>query len=232
MSNKMIYVQPTLDNMVWPTSISSYHKRVKENLGEKIDENFRLWFVENACHGAPDVIGPMLLGGGDPDAWLSRLVSYDGVTSQVLRDLVGWVERGEEPHAYGGYELTRDNQLVLPATAAERKGVQPLVRLTANGGARAEVKVGQPVTFVGWAEQPANAGGVVAADWDFEGTGAYQPADARLDGAPGVVELKAMHAFERPGTYFTSFRVGAHCEGANGRGLKAQNLARARVVVT
>jgi hypothetical protein len=232
MSSKMIYVQPTLDNMVWPTSISSYHKRVKENLGEKIDENFRLWFVENAPHGAPEFLGPLIAQEKVPArVWNSRLVPYDGATSQALRDVVAWVEQGAAPHSYADYELSRDNQLLLKRTAAERRGVQPVVRLTANGGARAEVRAGEPVRFVGVAEQPPGAGTIVRAEWDFEGVGDFSPAEPKVDGLSAAVEVKATHTFGMPGTYFTSFRVGGHCDGAKGQGLPVLNLARVRVVV-
>ena len=40
-----------------------------------------------------------------------------------------------------------DGQILLPATAAERRGIQSVVTLTANGGERADVAVGQPVAF-------------------------------------------------------------------------------------
>ena len=41
---------------------------------------------------------------------------------------------------------------------------------------RTEVAVGQPVTFTAKIDMPPNTGSVVAADWDFEGAGAYAEA--------------------------------------------------------
>jgi hypothetical protein len=205
---------------------------VREDLGDKINDHFRMWFVENACHGAPEMIGPMIASEKvAPEVWLSRLVSYDPVTAQALRDLVGWVENGVEPHAYADYQLTRDNQLILPKSAAERRGVQPIVAAKANGGLRAEVQVGETVDFVGVAEQPPNAGSIVGAEWDFEGAGAFVPADARIDGSSAQVEVKATHAYLKPGVYFASFRAGGHCDGAKGQGPSVKNIARVRVVV-
>jgi hypothetical protein len=110
--------------------------------------------------------------------------------------------------------------------------VQPTVSLKADGGARTEVKVGQPVSFTAIAEQPPEAGTIVAADWDFEGVGAYRPAEPRVDGSQARVEIAATHAYAKPGVYFACFRAGGHCDGAAGKGLPVQNLARVRVVVS
>ena len=52
----------------------------------------------------------------------------------------------------------------MPATAGQRKGIQPVVELKANGGERAEVAVGEPVTFTATIETPPKGGKVVAAD--------------------------------------------------------------------
>ncbi|HEX5586862.1 MAG TPA: hypothetical protein VFZ17_06100 [Acidimicrobiia bacterium] len=231
-AGKMIYVQPTLDNMVWPTTIWPYDRMLRENLGSETDDHYRLWFVENACHGAPDSIGPMISSTErDPAVWRSRLVSYDGATSQALRDVVAWVEDDVAPPFYRGYELTRDNRLVLPPTAAERGGIQPLVTSAANGGIRAEVVVGEPVTFTGRGEQPPGMGTIVGAEWDFEGRDEWTPSAITVDGTSASVEVSDSHTYTEPGTYFPSFRVGAHRLGAAGTGLPVQNLARARVVV-
>ena len=49
---------------------------------------------------------------------------------QSLRDLVAWVEDAVVP---AGTSYTfRDGKVTLPATAAERGGIQPVVRATAN----------------------------------------------------------------------------------------------------
>jgi hypothetical protein len=229
LTNKMIYVQPTLDAQVWPTTIWPYQRMLSESLGDQTDAHFRLWFVENAPHGAPEFIGPALTPEKDPGVWQSRLVSYDGVSAQALRDVVRWAEDDIAPPMYRGYALTRDNQLQLPSTASERAGVQPLVTAQAGGAARAEVRVGEPVTFLGTAEQPPGMGTVVHAEWDFEGRGAFESFDI---GSPSSsVDVKAEHAYAEPGTYFASFRVGAYRDGV-ATGPTIDNLARVRVVVS
>ena len=75
-----------------------------------------------------------------------RIVSYLGVLHQALRDLSAWVEKGVEPPQSTNYKVV-DGQVQVPPTAAERKGIQPVVTVKANGGARAEAAAGQPVTF-------------------------------------------------------------------------------------
>jgi hypothetical protein len=108
--------------------------------------------------------------------------------------------------------------------------VQPTAGAAANGGARAEVKVGETVRFVGRAAQPPGAGTIVAAEWDFEGKGAFVRHLVPGDTADVLVE--ATHAYAAPGTYFACFRVGAHRNGRDGRAPFARNNARVRVVVT
>jgi hypothetical protein len=228
----MIYVQPTLDAQVWPTTIFPYVNLLKHNLGDRLDDHFRIWFVQNAPHGTPEFLGPLLTDEKDPGVWTSRLVSYDGATAEALRQVVRWVEEGVPPTHYSGYALTRDNALSLPATAAERGGVQPLVTATANGGVRAEVKVGETVRFDGVAEQPPGAGTIVLAQWDFEGRGTWEHGHAEVDGSSSKVSISTTHAYAKPGTYFAALRVGAHSQGAKGQDPKVLNLARVRVVVS
>jgi hypothetical protein len=231
-AGKMIYVAPSLDNMVWPVSAGSYHDLVRRALGDWIDDQYRLWWVENSAHGAPEFIGPMQTSEKDPNVWLTRLVSYDSVTSQALRELVGWVEEGVAPRSYTGYEFTRDNELKLPPTAAARAGVQPVVSAQVNGGLVANVRVAETTTFTGAAEQPPGAGTIVRAEWDFEGRGTWDAHDDLVDGSKASITSTTTHAYDRPGTYFASYRVAAHCDGAKGKGLPIENLARVRVVVS
>lgn len=232
LTNKMIYVQPTSDAQVWPTTIFPYDARIRANLADRVDEHYRLWFVQNSPHGTPEFIGPATTSERDPGVWRGRLVSYDGVTAQALRDVIRWVEDDVAPPFYTGVHLTRDNALVYPPTAAGRGGVQPVVTVAVDGAALAEIRVGESVALTGTGEQPPGAGAIVAAEWDFEGRGDWAPADTPVDGASSTVSATVSHTYTAPGTYFAGFRVGAHRDGAKGRGPLAQNLARARVVVT
>ena len=123
-------------------------------------------------------------------------------------------------------------QVQVPATAAERRGVQPVVELKANGGVRVEVKVGEPVAFTATIETPPGAGSVVAAEWDFEGVGDY-PLAAAIETPRPAVSLSATHAFARPGTYFAVLRATSQRQGdAKTPYGRIQNIDRVRVVVS
>jgi len=126
-----------------------------------------------------------------------------------------------------------DGQVQVPPTAAERKGIQPVVTLTANGGERADVRVGEPVTFSAGIEVPPGTGVVVGAEWDFEGLGDY-PIKEQFD--PGRradrLTLQRTHTFTRPGTYFPALRASSQHPGDAGTIFaRPQNLGRVRVVV-
>jgi hypothetical protein len=113
-----------------------------------------------------------------------------------------------------------------------RKGIQPVVKLTANGRERAEVEVGEVVEFIAETEVPPSAGAIVAAAWDFDGAGQFPVVGQSLDGSARVLTLYASHAFNEPGTYFPAILVGAQREGDTTRPYaRVDNLGRVRVVV-
>ena len=120
---------------------------------------------------------------------------------------------------------------VVPANAGVRKGIQPVVELTVNGGKRAEVKVGKPVTFSAHIQMPPEAGKVVAADWDFKGEGKnYVAAD--IGTIRPAVQLKATYTFTKPGTYFPVLHATSQREGDPDTPWgRIENLDRVRVVV-
>jgi len=157
------------------------------------------------------------------------------VLHQALRDLSAWVEKGVEPPASTNYKVV-DGQVQVPSTAANRKGIQPVVAVNANGGARAEVGAGQPVTFTAVIEVPPQTGRVVAAKWDFEGAGNFpvveQLTNANTNDSGTLVTLKTTYTFSKPGTYFPALHAVSQREGdAKTPYARIQNLGRVRVVV-
>ena len=221
---KMIVVESLMDQDALPWQADWYRAKVKGNLGPQLDENFRLWFTDHAIHGDQEKQE-------DP----THTVSYMGILQQALRDLSAWVEKGVEPPASTSYKVD-DGQVVVPATAVDRKGVQPVVTLNANGGARADVAVNQPVKFSAIVEVPPNTGKVVAAEWDFEGQGTFpiaqniENSDSKSSGAR--VCLTMSHAFPKPGTYFPVLRATSQRDGDEHTPYaRIHNLARVRVVV-
>ena len=126
----------------------------------------------------------------------------------------------------------QNGQVHVPASAAERKGIQPVVHLEVNGADRAEVAVGDVVTFIAEIEVPPSPGAVVSAEWDFEGVGTYPDIAELGDPTSGTVRVTATHAFTDPGTYFPTLRVASQRERDTSTPFaRSMNLVRARVVV-
>jgi hypothetical protein len=230
---KMIVVECLMDEAAYPWQADWYRSKVQAALGSRLDDNYRLWFVDNAMHVSPTSY--MTPGEGGPidagHSWVdTHIVSYSGIVQQALRDVATWAERGISPAESTSYEVV-DGQVIVPQAASARRGIQPVVTLTANGSERAVVRVGEPVEFKAVAETPAHSGSIVSAEWDFDGHGAYPE---RSEVAPEAkVSLTATHTFEVPGTYFPALRVAANRAGDRKTSYAlARNLARVRVVVT
>ncbi|MGC4054534.1 MAG: hypothetical protein QM757_36100 [Paludibaculum sp.] len=215
---KMIVVESLWDQDAFPWQADWYAGKVRAALGPRFDQNFRLYFIDHALHG--DV---------ERQADPAHTVSYVGALQQALRDLSAWVEKGVVPPASTNYRVD-SGQVTVPATAAERKGLQPVVTLRANGQDRAEVRAGATVTLSGRVQVPPHTGQLVAIEWDAEGTGRFEPASLAGEGAEVAVKLQ--HAYTRPGTWFAVLRATSQREG-DGASPYARigNLARVRVVV-
>ena len=215
---KVILVEALWDSEAYPWQADWYRARVQEHHGDAGDDRFRLWFVDRALHGDTQEQR-------DP----TRTVSYVGVLHQALRDLAAWVEDGVEPPVSTAYEVV-DGQVVVPTSAADRRGVQPVVSLTANGGVRADVAPGETVRLRATVEAPPGAGLVVSIEWDLDGTGEFA---TRSDIVPAArLEVTIEHQIAEAGTHFPTVRVASHREGdADTPFARLENLARARVVV-
>ncbi|WP_342043600.1 Tat pathway signal sequence domain protein [Bacillus sp. OTU2372] len=211
---KVIMVANLFDNDAYPWHADWYSARVKDSIGERFDANFRVWYNDNADH-----IGPRT----------HRLVQYEGILHQALRDLSAWVERGEEPLGSTHYDVV-DSQVKVPDNAAVRRGIQPVVDLTVNGDNRIDIPAGQTVTFKAKIQVPPGTGKVVGSDWDFLGSGNFE---ALSFGKPNeTVLVKATFTYNKPDTYFPAIRVTSQREGdPNTSFAKVQNLGRVRVVV-
>jgi hypothetical protein len=214
LQGKVIVVANLLDTDAYPWHADWYSARVRESLGERYDDNFRLWYNDNADH-----IGPRT----------ARLVQYNGILQQALRDVSAWAERGVAPARSTRYDVV-DSQIRVPENAEARQGIQPVVELTVNGAALVDVAAGQSVTFVAKIQVPPGAGKVVGTEWDFVGTGNFT---ASPFGSPSeTVEVSVPFTYTTPGTYFPALRVTSHREGDTSTPFaKVQNLGRVRVVV-
>ncbi len=223
---KLLWVHHTHDASLWPSQGIVYKRAVEQvESPEKAREKFCLRWTENAEH-----VPPRFLPSSPDRASSTWLIDYMPVIEQSLVDLCDWVEKGIEP-AGTAFEFS-DGKVSLPESAAERGGIQPVVRIAANGGERAEVRVGEDVDLTVSAEVPANAGTIIDVEWDFDGTGAF-PEHGDTSGEETAVRLSTRHAYEKPGTYFVTARVTSHREGnKNAHWRRVTNVASARVVVS
>ncbi len=224
---KMIVVENLMDEIAFPWQADWYRSKVKAALEEKFDDNYRLWFIDRAMHTPPVVTQfdtlPIIT---------TRIINYGGVLQQALRDVSAWVEKGVAPPASTTYKVV-DGQVEVPLTAAERKGIQPVVTLKVNGGERADVKVGKKVKFSAVIETPPDAGSVVGVEWDFEGAGEYPVTEQLKDTKSTHVKVKNTHTFSESATYFPAIRVTSQRQGdPKTRHARIQNIGRVRVVVT
>ena len=104
---KMIVVQSLWDREAFPWHADWYRKRVQANFGATADERLRVWFTDRGLHGGVE----------DP----TRVISYIPLLQQALHDVAAWVETGTPPPSSTAYRID-EGQVVLPSTAAARKG--------------------------------------------------------------------------------------------------------------
>jgi hypothetical protein len=215
---KVLVIECLLDIDALPWQADWYRGQVKAALGPKFEDNFALWYIDNANHENPLTTQAN-----------AHIVSYSGALQRGLRDLAAWVETGKHP-GNTAYEVV-DSQVSVPPRARERGGIQPTIDLKANGDIRALVNVGEPVSFTAVIEVPPAAGKVVSAEWDFAGAGTYFE-KAQLGTPEDRATVSAMHTYSSPGTYFAVIRVASHRNGDRDSNFaRVQNLARVRVVV-
>jgi hypothetical protein len=222
---KMLWIQHTHDSSLWPTQGVGMRNNIEREVGyARSRQCFRLRWLENAEH-----VPPFMAAAPAARANNTWLIDYTTHVEQSLADLTAWVEDGVEP-AETGFDL-RDGHIVLPPSAKERGGIQPVVQVTAGGSKRAEVSSGTPVNLQVHAEAPPGAGTIISVKWDLDGTGTY-PVTQDVDGLATELTLELQWSYDRPGTYFPTALVESHREGdfaATSR--RIPNLDSARVVV-
>jgi Tannase and feruloyl esterase len=226
LQGKLLWIHHTHDASLWPPQGIIYEQAVRAALGESADEHFCLRWTQHAEH-----MPPMFIPAPANRAASTWLIETPSIIEQSLQDLVDWVEHGVRPQ--GTNYRYAEGQVTLPASAEERGGIQPVVEVTVDGGERAEVRVGQPVTIGVFTELPPGSGGIVSVEWDFDGSGTYPKQVDGIDGTPTSFTTSTTHVYEEPGTWFVTARVSSHRTGdVTARHRRIPNLAQARVVVT
>ena len=224
---KMIVLSAMMDEAAYPWQADWYKQRVKSVQGDKFDDRYRLYYIDNTMHTT------QLASPGDPrPVATTRVISYQGALQQALRDLSAWVEEGVVPPMGTNYQVV-DGQVKIPAEAKNRLGIQPVVTLNVSGKQSAEIKVGESITFEAEISAPPTAGKIVKAEWDFDGAGAYPKQESiNANSATEQLKLRATYTFAEPGTYFPALRVASEKTGdVSSEYALVENLGRVRVVV-
>lgn len=222
---KVIALCAMMDESSCPWCGDWYRQTVIEAKGS--DKDFRLYYMDRCMHGDLSTLVS------------SRTVNYVGALHQALLDVAAWVERGIEPPETTAYRL-RDGQILLPASARERGGIQSVVELLANGSACAHVKVNEPVHFTAKAEVPEGCGSVTRIAYCFSDSAelidpeAYAEEGAithsAADGVSDVVRSETTHTYDKPGVYFASACAAASRIPGDPY-TQILNLGRARIIV-
>ena len=222
----LFLVQHTHDSSGWPSGGTGYADDVRAVAGSSRDERFRFWWLEHAEHvpagSIPARARPVPI---------TRLIDFGGAHEAALDAMVAWIEGGVTPPPSTAYTLDpQDQALLLRGTAGDRLGLQPVAVATADGAARADVRVGDAVMFAVDCAAPPDAGAIVEIAWDFDGSGAWPEVHRPLPAAS--IRHEVSHTFTEPGTYFVAARVVSHLAGdPDDPFARVTNLARCRVVV-
>ena len=187
---KVMIIEGRGDNLSWPLFNAGYAEQIQRTLGDaKADAMMRFYLHDNGRHA---------VGGGAP-----------GVFQQSMQDMMAWVEKGVAPPPSTRYTIS-DGQVIPPESAAARHGLQPVMSLSANGGARAVVGVNQPVKLAANLEMPPGAGQIVQYGWTING--AADPATALATPRPQV-DVNRSIGFDKPGAYVVRLTVHGQRDG-------------------
>jgi hypothetical protein len=181
---KVMVLEGMADNLSWPIFNTNYAERIERALGPaKADEMMRLYVHDNGRHAA---------GAGEME-----------VFHQSLQDMMAWAEQGVAPPPSTEY-VVRNGQVVMPARAAERRGLQPVMNLAVDGSQRATVGVDQPVNLAARLEMPPGAGKIVKYHWTVAGT---DDAEVIVAEPQTQVDVSRSLRFDKPGTYVVRLTV-------------------------
>ncbi|KAK2685868.1 hypothetical protein QWA68_015087 [Fusarium oxysporum] len=217
---KVIVMDSLMDFDAFPWHADWYKLKVKNALRSRFDDNYRLYYNDHSNH--------FIFPGSEYNT--IDFVPAWGSYEQLLRDLSAWTEQDIEPPSATRYSFER-GQILIPASAPERLGIQPVVDLTVNGKQLVEVKVGEKVNFRAHIEVPPGTGSVVLTEWDLLGVGNYT--EERL-GEPGpAVDVALDHRYDAVGTYLAAIRVASQRQGNSTTPFcRVLNLGRVRVMVS
>lgn len=224
-NSRMIVIANALDVDAYPWHADWYGRRLKAGEAGQYDAKVRIWLNDNADH-----LDGSVVASGSVDNQFVRLIDYNGILEQAVRDVSAWVENYVAPPRSTQYALN-NGQVSLPADASVRQGIQPVVKLTSRSGERIVAKVGQHITLVGDISVPPSAGKIVKTEWSQTGNDDFL--DAPLPQQPSeTLSVHKTFVYSKPGTYYPVLRVISQREGDGTMEFtRVGNLARVRVIV-
>ncbi len=217
---KLISIFATQDIVVWPPIFFDYLEKVKKQKGTSLNDCYRYYLVENATHGPPMCV---------EDSFV--IISYYPMIGRALDYLIDWVEKDVAPPCSTVAELSSDYSLIMPNTADERKGIQPVITGVTADGQSGSVKVplGETVKFNGVAEAPV--GKIIKYEWYCQNLKDFYR-EVYLEKPKCRINTPHTFSFQQPGTYFAVLRVtGDLGTDPNFIGGGQCNLSRIRVTV-
>lgn len=233
---KMIVLESLMDESAFPWQADWYRRTIMKNRGTDGNDIMRLWYMEHCMH--TDCAEG---NGGDHQ----HIVSYLGALYQALLDLSDWVERGIEPVATSGYTMN-GGQVIIPETARERKGIQPVVTLRAavvsekeqeynEKEGRISAKVGEKISFTANIGLPEGSGDVEEVLWDFTASDEFVPSGnihkaVWAENGTGTAFAGTEYVFTKLGIYFPVVKVASNRVPGDAF-TRVWNQARIRVVV-
>ena len=211
-----------------PIQADYYRRLIEEHLGSGMNQQYRIWFIDNAMHTVPTVLPD------DPRPVRTTASStiWSPPPGPARPRRVG--RRGVAPPESTSYRVL-GRKATIPATAAERRGIQPVPTLAVEGRNHVVTRLGIRSPFM-VRQRSLPARPIVEVEWDFEGSGEYPERRRRWNGGEGHlsrVTYDREHTFTEAGTFFPAMRVTSQREGRpDSLYGRIQNIARVRVDVT
>lgn len=190
-TTKTMIFQNLSDRLAFPAWVSGYLSVIEKALGPgKAQDMVRLYYQEQGGHSSGGIVA--------------------GIFNQSLIDMMAWAERGIKPKPSSRFDIQL-GQVVLHEKAAQRKGLQPVMHLTANGGERAEVGVDEPVQLRATIQMPPSTGKVTRYSWEVNGE--EDGPDTILAKPNQRVRVNRTMTFTTPGDYIVRLNVAGQQDG-------------------
>ena len=217
---KVMVMENLEDGNSFPAVAGFYASQVQKTLGKtKADNMFRVYYQEHAGHSNGGLV--------------------QGIFQQMVLDLAAWAEQGVKPKPSSVYSIDSMTQVVQPTDAVNRKGLQPVINLSASngvtpGGDRVDITgVLQPAYLSATIQMPPTTGEIFKFSWTIERQGipAIEEPATVLAAPNELVTVSRPFTFQLPGEYFVSLNASGDRNGVSGTDTEVKNLDRVRVVV-